>query len=229
MIWLVTMTQTAQVLDTKQEANVPEEVVLSEGQRATLVKMATMLINGVPDGDVASSYGLTGNEWAELRKTNHFLEVYSDTHRESLEQANDIDGSWNRVEQLATKRLSEKVAVTHDPAVLLRMASVANGAKRKADKRLSDGVDGSNASKPATVNITLNQAFIAKLPTMNAEKEYVLIAHKNSERKQHDSLNTEVVTKLLEQDANASEVGNISSEGAKNAEPDIMEGWLENV
>ena len=223
------MTQAATISKDEQVDNSEEEVVLSVGQRATLTKMATMLINGVPDGDVASSYGLTGNEWAELRKTSHFLEIYSDTHRQSLEQANDIDSSWNSVEQLATQRLSEKVAITHDPAVLLRMASVANGAKRKSEKRLSDGVDGSTASKPATVNITLNQAFIAKLPTMNAEKEYVLIAHKNSERKQHDSLNTEVVTKLLEQDANSTEVGSVSAEDAKNKQTDVMEGWLENV
>lgn len=213
----------------------PEPTVEQElTNEATIVlgSIAIMLLRGIMEHDVATAYDLTAEDWNSLRLTDEFQSVFAAKQRELLEEAKDIDASWNLIERASLERLETKIQVTHDPAVLLRMAQTANGARRKGRQIGQEAlVEGSNAAKPATVNITLNAAFIQKMPSMDVEKEYVLIAHKEADKKQHDSLNTEVVTDLLE---NASQVadaqGRLAITGAKARElamqsEDALEGW----
>lgn len=105
--------------------------ILTEEQRAMRL-LAYYDARSVAESDLRKVFNCTSAALEEVRKEDFYLAALAAEKQAALDVATTLDDQWDNLETRALGELSDLVAATADPRMLLGMAVQANKAARRA-------------------------------------------------------------------------------------------------
>lgn len=130
-------------------------------------RIKELLGQGLTTSVVASAVGCDPSYVSQLLDNQEFHNDVLVARATKAEASVRRDTKWNDIEDLALAKAAELLPLVHRPADLVRMAAMANAAKRRATE-----FAGGNESASSTVNIVL-PASATVLLQMNSNSQVV--------------------------------------------------------
>lgn len=113
-------------------------------------RIKSMLGQGLPSTVVASAVGCDPSYISQLMETEEFKNEVLIARAGKAEDSVKRDSKWDSVEDMALDKAISMLPLVHKPGDLIRIAQMANAAKRRA----TEFANGSEGAAP-TVNLTL--------------------------------------------------------------------------
>jgi len=128
-------------------------------ESAVLEKIANLVLNGVPQVQIAASCGVTESRISQVVATDEYKAVEQRLAVQYTEQQQIINGGWDAIEEHALTHVLKAMQANPDPEFALKTAAIANRATRRGAINQQPGVG--SAGVRAVIN--LNATFVEQL------------------------------------------------------------------
>jgi hypothetical protein len=128
-------------------------------------RIKQLLGTGLPTGIVASTVGCDPSYISQLMENENFHDEVLHLRAGKAEKAVARDGSWDNIEELALQQAEKVLPFITRPQELIRIAAMANSAKRRATEFAS----GSESAAPTVTLVLPESASIHFQMNMNSQ------------------------------------------------------------
>lgn len=157
-----------------------------------MLKLARMVEQGVPNGQIAAIIGLTEDSLANVFKTDEFRHAEAFVAEEAFTMRQQLSAGWDGVEEFALSTvLGHLQSPAPDPDYALKAAAIANKAVRHGKKNGNHPIEAAGNLQSV---ITLNATYVNKVQNNFQVSERVL---EEMPKKQTDMLSVNGVKSLL--------------------------------
>ncbi len=124
--------------------------------REFLIRVCKLEQSGMQVGNIARALGRFPQEIVAIQEAPEYRELYAELASEQATLDISIDKLWDNAEMSALRSITSNLASVDDPEYALKVARLANQAKKRLGTPLSQQAAALNASRNGVVHVTLN-------------------------------------------------------------------------